>query len=452
MNIDIVYLGFVVAALGLVRWFGPARGALLAYLGGWVLLPVGHYPVGSAGAAFPYWITGLAVPSDMLLTKAWVAAAAPLLGVLLFDARTLAAGRPRGCDAAMLLWCAWPLAQSVLASAPGAPTPVLACLYLCGTWGLPWLIGRLYFGTPQAQQELLRALALSALACLPIGLLEGWAGPWVYDSLFEPHPFRSDGAVRYVGFRPLGMFEDGNQYGLWLALCALAALWLAAVGRWRGPWTVVAAAIGALAAAAQSVGALLLLGLGAVGLALSRVWRPRVAVIALAALLLVGGSVYLSGVVPVMQIGRSTALGRHVVDGLRAVGRGSFAWRISQDQKVLELARQHPLVGSGQWDWWRPAGIRPWGLWMLVLGQFGVVGLAAALAAWLGTSLRVAWNAPRASGWRPSGRPLVLAALVVLAAFDGLLNSFIFSPALLVAGALARSGAETVSVEAGSTD
>ena len=82
MTTDLVYLAFAFAALAVFRWRPPAEAALAVFLGGWVLLPVGHFPLGSADVEFPYWITGLAVPSDMLLTKAWVAPAAAVLGLL----------------------------------------------------------------------------------------------------------------------------------------------------------------------------------------------------------------------------------------------------------------------------------------------------------------------------------------------------------------------------------
>ena len=68
--------------------------------------------------------------------------------------------------------------------------------------------------------------------------------------------------------------------------------------------------------------------------------------------------------------------GRAVVGAIKSVGRGSFSWRIAQDQRALPLATARPLVGTGQWDWWRPQPSRPWGLAMLVLGQFGLIGCA----------------------------------------------------------------------------
>jgi hypothetical protein len=441
MTTDVVYLAFVLAALAVFRWRPPAQAVLLVFLGGWLVLPVGHFPPGAADAEFPYWITGLAVPSDMLLTKAWVAPAAALLGLLVFDRSALLRLRPVWMDAPVLLWCAWPLLQSALVE-HARPAGVWSSLYLAGCWGLPWLLGRACFASPDAKLLLVKGLALAGLACLPVSLVEGVFGPTLYGLVYEPHPFRLDGIVRYVGFRPLGFFEDGNQFGLWVSLCALAAVWLALVapaGREARRWRVVAGVDLLIALAAQSVGAILLLAVGAGFLAACRLLRPRLLLAAALGLLVLGGAVYVSGAVPIAKIGKETALGRHVIAAFRSVGRGSFTWRIGQDQKLLPQAMATPVVGTATWDWWRPQGIRPWGLTLLVLGQFGAVGLLALLGTLLAPALAAAWRAPPGGAWRLPGVPLALAAVVGMTVLDALMNSFVFFPAVLAAGALAAA-------------
>ncbi len=450
MNIDIAFLAFALLAWLPFRFCRPAVAVAIVFFGGWVLLPVGHYAPGSTQAQFPYWIVGLAMPSDMLITKAWVAPAAAMLGAMAFDRATLRRFRLHWVDLPIAAWCAWPVVQSALhalaTDAAARPAGWLSSLYLLGCWGLPWMLGRIYFATAEGQRLLALAMAASALACLPFSLVEGALGPMLYDRVYEPHPLATDGAVRYLGFRPLGFFEDGNQFGIWIALCALAALWLAVAirgDRLAAPRRAAAAIVVAMALAAQSLGALAMLAIGAAFLSLSRFLRPRATAITLLACLGLGGAIYISGVVPVMRIGRDTAIGREVVDAFRSVGRGSFTWRISQDQKLLADARENMVIGSATWDWWRPKGTRPWGLSMLLLGQFGLVGLALALGSLLWPALRVAWQAPRASGWRPEAMPLLLATIVVMAVLDGLLNSFFFFPAIVAAGTLARPIAAT---------
>ncbi len=440
MIIDIVFVLFAVLGVVAFRFWPPAVAVLAVFLGGWVLLPVGHYPAVAAATEFPYWIVGLGVPSDMLVTKAWIAPAVALLGALLFDRRTLLALRPRWMDLPIAVWCLWPIAQGMLIGDP-RPEGGIATTYLVGCWGLPWLLGRAYFASPPAGLLVARGLAISALTCLPFSLLEGINGPIAYGLVYETHPFRFDGDVRYLGYRPIGFFEHGNQFGLWISLGALAAVWLActarvAEARQRRIAIAVAVVVAVMALVAQSVGGVVLVLIGGAFLwACGRV-RPRRMAATVLAVVVLGGAVYVSGVVPVMKIGRETLLGQRVVDGLRAVGRGSFAWRISQDQKLLKDATERPVIGQGHWDWWRPKGTRPWGFSLLVLGQFGAVGLFACLGTLLWPALRVAWRAPHGSGWQSAALPLMLATLVVLAVTDGLMNSFIFFPAVLIAGAL----------------
>ncbi len=445
VNVDIAFLVFAAASLLAFRMWRPAVAVLIVFLGGWILLPVGRYPAASLAAPFPYWIIGLALPSDLLVTKAWIAPVVALAGAALFDRPALRSFRAHWLDLPVVLWCAWPLLASVFV-AELRPSPPLAAAYLTGCWAAPWLLGRLYFATADGQRLLAKGLAVSALACLPFSVIEGIGGPHVYGWLYGPHPFRFDGDARYVGFRPIGFFEHGNQFGLWMSLCALAATWLAVTAPigGRGRWRAIALGLVVLAVAAQSVGAIVLLAVGVLVLATrGRAWLRRVAAMALLAFA-AAGAVYLSGAVPITYIAKETSVGRRVVDTLRSAGRGSFAWRISQDQKLLGEAMRSPATGSQQWDWWRAKDIRPWGLPLLVIGQLGLVGLCLLLATLLGPVAAAARWPPRGSGLQ-----LLMASLVVLSLVDALMNSFIFFPAIVAAAAIAgpatrrREGFET---------
>ncbi len=437
-----LWVGWAVLVAGAsMAWkvLPPRTAALGVFFGGWLFAPVGVFPAGSSQAGqdgHPFWILGSALPSDMLLHKAWVVPCMVLLGALVFDRAALRAFRPSWFDAPLLSWCAWPLLQSSFVGEP-RPAGALASLYLFGTWGLTWLIGRVYCSGADGRAALARALALAGLACLPFALAEGLAGAQTYGWFFEPHPFREDGNERYLGWRPLGFFENGNQYGLWISLCALVAAWLAwSRGATDRRWRPVAWVVMAMALAAQSIGGAALALLGAGVLWLSSRLRPRHMVAgALAALLLVS-AVYVSGVVPVARIANDTSLGRAVVGVIKSVGRGSFTWRIAQDQRALPLATARPLVGTGQWDWWRSQPSRPWGLAMLVLGQFGLVGVLLSASTLLLPAARVAWQAPRGDPLAPQALPWLLVVVVLLAMLDAVLNSFVFFPAVMIAAAL----------------
>ena len=442
VNLDIptVFLIFSIAAIAVFRLLRPQSAVLLVLLGGWVFLPVGRYPPGSAEAIFPFWIIGLATPSDMLLTKAWLAPFAALLGAAVFDAKTFFAFRPRRVDVPMLAWCLWPILQSVFVESNAHPSALVAATYLVGSWGLPWWLARIYFCAAESQWAMLRALTYSALACLSFSVLEAAVGPTVYGWFYGSHPFRADGAERYLGFRPIGFFEHGNQHGIWVSLCTLVAVWCFLVrpsGRSRKVAAGIAVIAMAMSITAQSVGALLLFAAGGLLLFSARFLRTRQVVFGTLSALVLSTLIYTSGWIPISQIGKNTVWGQSVVSAFKAAGRGSFTWRISQDQKLLPEIKAHPVVGSAQWDWWRVKNTRPWGLAMLLLGQFGAVGLMLCFGSVLWPALRAFWRAPLASAWTLEAMPLLLATVIVLAMLDALMNSFIFFPAILLAGSLA---------------
>lgn len=436
MAVYLAYLCFLpVAALCFAGL--PLRTAILVTLiGGWWLLPVANYPPVPPGTTFPWWITGIALPSDMLVTKAWIPPVTALAGASLRDWRTLRGWQPSLIDVPMAGWCLWPLVQGLAAAA--SPPGWVATFYVTGAWGVPWLIGRVWLSGRDGELAVLRGIALSGLANVPVAIVEGVRPPMLYGLLYGPHPFRSDGIERYFGYRPLGFLEDGNLYGLWAALAAFAAIALLSEPKRRSRgWVALAVVNVVVALASQSAGAIILL---AIGVALIAAWRlPHIVPLlsGVAALVVLAAIVHFSGVLPLRSLA-STAAGQHVIGAMRSIGRGSLLWRVSQDTKTLATIAAHPIAGTGQWDWWRPYGIRPWGQALLLLGQYGVIGLLLAWGALLGACGSAFARLRRVT--RAAVDPaLPLAIIVLLALTDAALNAFFFSPAILVAGAVAAS-------------
>src|SRR5206468_7534411 len=84
---------------------------LLVLIGGWWLLPVGRYEPVAPDTIFPWWITGTALPSDMLLTKAWICPLTAFAGCVWRMRGALRNWRPVASDGLMIAWCLWPLAD-----------------------------------------------------------------------------------------------------------------------------------------------------------------------------------------------------------------------------------------------------------------------------------------------------------------------------------------------------
>ena len=82
---------------------------------------------------------------------------------------------------------------------------------------------------------------------------------------------------------------------------------------------------------------------------------------------------------------------------------------------------------------------------MLLLGQFGLVGVVLSAIVLLLPAARIAWQVPRGDPLAPQALPWLLAIVVLLAMLDAVLNSFVFFPAVLIAAALtARAPRSTI--------
>ncbi len=446
--ISIIYIAFFLTGIACFAILRPILAVAIVYLAGLLFLPVSYYPAmqthfAGTTALSPYWIITTALPSDALISKAWIASLAALTGAILFDGKSLLRFRPKLMDMPMLGWCLWPVAQTLFVEAN--PAGWQSSLYLGGVWAIPWFLGRAYYRDREGQLVLVDILIGLTLLLVPFALIEGISGLRLYEPLYGAHPFAAVGAERYIGYRPLIMFEDGNQYGLWIGCVAVLAIWRyratpAEDGKRTKAW--IAIILFLLAIASQSIGAIFLMLSGIAALYFSQFLHHlrKIAIPGLV-LLLLGATVYVSGVIPLRSLAKETAVGQTVLNVLRASGRSSLSWRISQDEKTIPVIRENLVAGSGQWDWWKELGRRPWGLPLLLAGQFGLIGLllalgspvAAILSRWFRQPEETSISERRGDILPPT---FAISIVVIIAATDALLNAFIFLPALVLTASL----------------
>jgi len=440
-----VLIGWIPVSAYLFRRY-PARIAILVnFFGGWAVLPSANYTPTSA--EFPYWILGVCLPTNYLVTKAAVTGLSGLAGTLLFHFGDLKRFRPGMCDLPMAACCCVPL----LSAATHWSTlheDVSGAIYLAISWGVPWLLGRMYFSEFGSLLLAAKACVIAGACYVPICLVEICVGPQLYAFVYGYQPYRWIGATRYLGFRPIGMMEDGNQLGIWMAGATLiaTALWLRSLTRniLGLPIKWVAIGLAGTTLLCQSAGSILLLILLSPMTMIKRRNVLRRAVAVLVFVIVAFTLFRMSGLVSLRALAQQNGTLHSIVEGLAKVGRQSLAWRFARDESHIKVALQQPLLGSGQWDWWHNGNARPWGLWLLVFGMYGLVGLTALGLILLLPIHRAVWSCVGRNGPGDQNLRLALAGLILMVGIDSLLNGDLILPYLLLMGGLVAQGTEPV--------
>jgi hypothetical protein len=370
-----------------------------------------------------------------------------LAGVLIFHFADLKQFKPAFSDLPMALWCLIPL-LSAITHWNTIHEGISGTCYQTLSWGVPWIFGRLYFSEYQSLLLAAKASVIAGVCYLPVCLIEIFTGPQFYALVYGYQPYRWIGAERYVGFRPIGFLEDGNQLGIWMAAATLIAICLymrRLATRILGlPMAWVAAALAVVTLLCQSAGSILLLLL----LAPLALTNQRIVLRACIAVLLCTIAVFalirMTGKVSLRAIAQQNPIAHSISVALNDVGRHSFAWRLGREESDMNIALANPLLGSGRWNWWQEGDSRPWSLWFLVLGMYGLIGLAAlALILFLPVIIAVWASAPGNSSVQFDLR-LMMVALILLVAFDNLLNGAMILPYLLIFAGMTTNDRQVV--------
>src|SRR3954447_14437305 len=172
----------------------PIRIAILAnFLGGWAVLPSAQY-VGPQ-ADFAYWVIGVSLPSNYFITKATVLSLTALVNVLLLDRHAFRRFELTSWDLPMALWCVAPI-LSALANAAQIKQSLMGEAYQLLAWGVPYLLGRLYFSDTVSLRLAAKAFIMAGMLYVPICLVEIFVGPQFYAHIYGYEPFRWTGAPR----------------------------------------------------------------------------------------------------------------------------------------------------------------------------------------------------------------------------------------------------------------
>jgi O-antigen ligase len=405
----------------------PRQALILSIFSGWLLLPVVRFEL----PGFPDY------------GRAHAVAIGALAGVLLFDSPRLLSFQPRIFDLPAVAWCASAGAAS-LANNLGAYDAVSATAQRSLTWGVFYLIGRIYFADLSGLRALAHAMFVGGLAYAPLCLLEMRFSPqlhvWLYG--FHQHDFAQ--SLREGGWRPVVFMEHGLAVGLWMSFATLSGVWLWKSGRLREryfglPAGLCVVGLAAVTILGRSAGALSLLGVGLLFFAL----RGRTAAVLLPLLLLA----------PVAYIyTRASGIwtGQNLVELVTEYSprrAESLAYRLRAEDVLVDHALKQPVFGWGGFGRNRPVtfdenalNLATDGLWVIAVGQSGLLGLVSILLVLL-LPPAILWLRLPPSTWAaPRLAPVVVAALsLMLFAVDCLFNAM-FNPVYLIfAGGLAAA-------------
>lgn len=420
--IPLTMFGWIPLIILLFAKFPARRAVIGGFLLAWMFLP-----------QYSYGITGL--PD---YTKVSAMSAGILLGTALFNREIFLQVRVNPLDAPILFWCLVPLCTS-LANGLGAYDGASVTLGRLTMWGLPYLIGRLYFNDRQALTELTFGIFLGGLCYIPLCLWEVAMSPRLHKTVYGFHPHDFGQSKRGGGWRPVVFMEHGLMTAMWMVTAWLSGyqLWRAgwlnrAFPAWRGVWGPAVLLLLITVILCKSTGALGLLLLGVVVLHGVHATRKSLPILVLIAIPLFY----------VLTRGTGAWDGQNLINAVSRVATaertGSLAFRLENENILAVKAKERPLLGWGEWgrsfvrdDDGKVLSV-PDGMWILAFGKSGLVGLAAVLLTLLLPPLLFLHRYPPAR-WRdpPVAAITVAPLLMCLFTIDSLFNDM-FNPLIVI--------------------
>ena len=381
--IPIVMWGWIPFSLILFVFLPARRAVLITMIGGWLFLPQSSF----------------VIPLVPDYTRFAAVSVPALLGVLLFDARRLAPTTDprryglsplawpllsfsiRWFDLPMLAWCLCPIASS-LTNGLGLYDGLAGAMEQVLNYGIPYMLGRIYFSDERGLKELAMALFIGGLIYIPFILYELRMSPQLHRYLYGSHPTEFHKAYRWGGYRPWVFMSHGIELGLWMAFASMSGLWMWRTGALRrlwgigtGWWNAALFVVFVMCKAANGWG-IALLGLGS--LFMTRWCRVKFFLI----ILLLMPPVYITARTMVgykanMLIGFLDQVNPGRADSLRS--------RIAHEQVLMDRAHQRPVFGWGTYGRNRAQGDLPEAamggrsttdsMWIITYGQKGMFGL-----------------------------------------------------------------------------
>jgi hypothetical protein len=375
------------------------------------------------------------------INKVSLTAVGVILGSLIFDGgRLFVIPACPILDLCCLSLCLSPVITSVV-NGLGVMDGFAASATVITRWGLAYWIGRAYFTDWQSARDLAMGIVVGGLAYVPLCWWEIRMSPQlhsqVYGWLFMS--FRQD--YHLYGFRPNVFLVDGLTVTMFMGTASLLAYWAWMTNSPKKllglPMWLVVAVLVVTTIFCKALGGIILMGTGMAALTMVR-W-PKTKLLALVLIM----------IPPTYVLVRASGewTGNRLVElaaKLSEERSRSLEFRLKNENPLMEKALQQPWFGWGGWGRSHVVDLENRdttivdGLWINMLGEHGIVGLASMLVMVLGAAFLLWWRVPTRF-WTDSAcaAPTALAIMITLYMIDGLFNAT-FSPiASLAVGSVA---------------
>jgi hypothetical protein len=410
--------------LGLFALLPPRRAVIAAFVVGYLFLPDlnRHFPT-------------LPDVNKVSLTEVGV-----ILGSLLFDGGRLFAIRIRWIDLVCLALCVTPIISS-LTNDLGIMDGFAMSMTVVTKWGLAYWIGRAYFTDWEGARELALGIILGGLAYVPLCWWEIRMSPQLHSQIYGWLfiSFRRDSSL--FGFRPNVFLADGLTVTMFMGVTAVLAYWAwmtESPKKLLGmPMWAIAIVLVITTVFCKALGGVALMMLGIAALTMLRWPKTRVAVLVLMI------------VAPMYMIVRSSGewSGNKLVEwaGMISEERAkSLAFRLQNEDPLAAKALEQPWFGWAGWSRshvydadGRDLTIND-GLWLIMLGEHGIVGLGLLTVLVLGSAFLL-WRYVPTRYWTDPAcaAPVALAVIITLYMIDSLFNATFNPIASIAVGAVA---------------
>ncbi|MCO8120685.1 O-antigen ligase family protein [Stieleria sp. TO1_6] len=423
--IPVALFGWIPIVLLMFLLLRPRLATGIAFAAGWCFLPMATYEL----------------PGLPDYSKTFATSVGALLGLIAFHPQMLFRLRFSWMDLPISVWCLCPFFSSLtngLGPYDGLATVVNQSI----SWGLPYLIGRAVYRTPQDLVSLAIAILICGILYVPLCLWEIRMSPHLHHNIYGFHQHSFGQAKRFGGWRPTVFMQHGLQVALWMASCfvlAFAGWYCGRIRRWRGyPTWPVLLALGFTLMLSKSFGAWLL-AFAALGtlliMSVSRKPWPLLLMVLM---------------VPSYFVARTTGLfsGRALVsfveNNLSAEKASSLEFRLDNEDLLIEHAWKQPIFG---WAGWGRNRVRDEagnnqtvtdGLWIITFGINGWVGLISLYTALLwGPYRMIRRSSPKY--WRKQPELAVavgLATVCIINTIDSLPNAMVIPVFVTATGAV----------------